>query len=260
MRARAVLVQAGAVTVPMDAATLKIARVTADPTIEWLAENASQTDSQPTLDSVTLSAKTLRCLVKASRELVEDAPNFNQIFESMLADAFASEVDRVGLVGSGGAQPSGLFGTSGISTVSMGTNGAALTNYDPFVDVLAALWGANVPQVTGLIYAPRTAGSIAKLKATDNQPLQAPAEVAAVPRFITSGIPINQTQGSASNASCALSGNFGDCLIGVRHGFTLEAYPGPGAANFQIHFLAHLRVDFAFARPAAFARIIGIIP
>ncbi len=48
LRSAMVLSQAGARTVPMDAGTVTLARLTADPTVRWHGENASLTEADPT--------------------------------------------------------------------------------------------------------------------------------------------------------------------------------------------------------------------
>ncbi|MBV6416857.1 MAG: hypothetical protein CMLOHMNK_01475 [Steroidobacteraceae bacterium] len=99
--------------------------------------------TDPTFDAVSLIAKTLRCMVVVSCELAQDAPNIDAQLSALLQNALALELDRPALMGSGsGAEPLRLFGTSGISSVSMGDNGAAITNYDLFVDALTAIRAA----------------------------------------------------------------------------------------------------------------------
>ena len=51
------VIRAGAVTVPMTTATLKLARMTGDVTAAWYAEAGAISESDATLDSVTLTAR-----------------------------------------------------------------------------------------------------------------------------------------------------------------------------------------------------------
>jgi HK97 family phage major capsid protein len=258
-RAASTVVEAGASTIDLQSSSLKIARVTSDPTLQWLAENAASTPSDPAFGSVTLTAKTLRALVVASREVVDDAPNFPVLFSQMMDEAFAAEIDRVCLVGSGsGAEPLGLFGTAGIGTVSLGTNGATIANYDSFVDAITTLQASNIPRPTAFIYAPRTNGQLGKLKASDNQPLVAPRIVSEVPHLITSAIPVNQTQGTSTDCSAVLAGAWNNCIIGLRQQVVLEMFTQPNAANYQYTFLIHCRMDVQYARPSDFVRIVGL--
>src|SRR5207237_9810438 len=62
-RAQSVVFTAGVGTLPMTSATLKVARVTADPTISWNAENNALTPTNPTFDTVTFTAQTAALVV-----------------------------------------------------------------------------------------------------------------------------------------------------------------------------------------------------
>ncbi|MCZ7656116.1 MAG: phage major capsid protein [Rhodocyclaceae bacterium] len=79
LRSNMVLSRAGARTVPMNAKSLTLAKVIGDPTVTWHSENASLADADPTFGSVTLSAKTVVCLVKLSLELSQDSANIETI-------------------------------------------------------------------------------------------------------------------------------------------------------------------------------------
>lgn len=57
--------------------------------------------SEPTFRAVRSEPKSLAFLFKVSRELLADAPNMSQALTIALAQAFAVELDRTGLRGSG---------------------------------------------------------------------------------------------------------------------------------------------------------------
>ncbi len=134
VRAGSAAMQLGAQTVPMDAPTLKIAKVDGDPTGYWRAENAAITASDLTIGAVTLTAKTLATRVKLSGELFEDGQGVSDVVANCLAQALAGELDRVVFTGSGsGAEPQGILNASGTNQVSLGDNGAALASYDDFL-------------------------------------------------------------------------------------------------------------------------------
>jgi len=259
LRAESVLIRAGARTVNMSEQTLKMARVLSSPVPGWYAEAASMSPSDPSFEGVTLTAKTLRCLVVSSRELAADAPNFDQQIAQLLRSALALELDRAGLVGSGsGAEPLGLFGSSGIATVSMGTNGATITNYDSLVDVVTAIRTANGPQPTAYIMAPRTGGQLGKLKATDNQPLVPPERIRSITQLETTSIPVNQTQGTSTDASTILAGDFSQLMIGLRQEVTVEVSNLGYMPTHQLAFVASLRADIAMVHAASFGRVTGL--
>ena len=73
------------------------------------------------------------------------------------AQATALEVDRVALLGSGSApEPTGISNVTGVGEVDMGTNGAAITDYDEILDALQEIQDANAQDPTAAIMAPRT--------------------------------------------------------------------------------------------------------
>src|SRR5262245_8443703 len=165
LRNALVMVQAGVRTVPLTSDVTKIARLATDPTAAWRAENAAVAESDPVFEAVTFAPKSLDVFFKTSRELVEDSVNAAEILEACLVRSFAVEVDRVALNGTGTApMPRGLRNITGVNEVSQGTNGAALTSYDPLLDLLALLWTANVTVDPVAIMAPRTLATISKFK------------------------------------------------------------------------------------------------
>lgn len=268
-RNKARVIQAGAVTVPMQTQTLKIARVTGDPTAAWKAENAAGTVSDLTFDAITFNAKTLFALVKLSVELFEDAPNVDAVVENALAQALAVELDRAALRGSGvDPEPRGIRNVSGVQLIDMGANGGQLTDYSKFSQAVQKIQEANGPDAEALsvIYAPRTAATLDSKTDNTGQPLQPPASFRAMRKFVTNQIPVNLTKGTANNATDAYVGDFSQCLIGMRTNLTLEvsrtAADSSSSAftNAQVWVRAYLRADVQVARPDHFVVINGIIP
>ena len=109
-RAQARLVQAGATTVPWDHGDrLTMARVETDPTFSVVAEHGTIPGSDIAFGKIGFTAHKIGTMITLSRELAEDAPNASQIVEQTLTRAFAAELDRLGLVGSGSSEPNGLL-------------------------------------------------------------------------------------------------------------------------------------------------------
>ncbi len=261
MRAKAVSIQAGARTVPMDSATLKIARQTTDPVGGWRAENAAILESDPIFDQVTLQAKTWAVRFNVSRELLEDGQNTDAAIRAILAGAAAVGLDQAVLVGSGADnQPLGIRGQTGIQLVSMGTNGAALANWTQPLNAVQALEAANAGTVSAMVMAPRTSRAIYGFVDTTGQPLMPPPRVADVPILVSTSVPINETQGTSSVASSIFMGDFAEVMIGLRTSLQIQVLQERFAEVGQVGFVAWMRADVALARPGAIARIAGIIP
>ncbi len=264
-RKQARVMQAGAQTVPMTSNKLTIARVTGDPSASWKAENAPGTFSDMTFDALNFNAHTLIALVKVSRELLEDAQGIDGVINTALAEALALELDRVSLYGSGtGDEPKGLKNTAGVLKLSMGANGAQLTDYDEFSQAVQAVREQN-GEPNSAMYAPRTAGAIDRMKDTTGQPLQAPESFKTLKKHVTNQIPTNLTQGSATTASDAFVGDFTQLLIGMRATLQIEVSnsasddSGSAFTQHQVWIKATLRADVQVAKPKLFDIIEGII-
>lgn len=261
MRDRTVAIQAGAMTLPLSGAQTTIARVVADPQAGWRLENDAVIEGQPTFGAVVLKPKSLAVLVKVSRELMQDSLNLEQALLQAFAGSMAVEADRAALFGAGAnGVPLGLYGTVGINEVSMGVNGGPLTGFDPLLDALMELETANASAPTSMILHPRTRRAISGFKDSTGQPLRPPQALENLPAQATTIVPVNQVQGTATNASCILMGDFSQMIFGIRQELRIEVLRETFATNLQYAFLAHLRMDVAIAQPAAFAVVKGITP
>lgn len=222
LRAKAVSAEAGARFLPMPTSRLNIARLATDPTASWKAENASVNESLPTFERISLDAKTLTTVIRFSRELAEDASNFDATLTNALTHAFALELDRAALFGDATAgQPLGLFNL-GITEVDLGTNGAQISGYDTFLDALYELENANAAEPTAVIMAPRTKRTVNKMKDGEGLYLARPEAIKDLPFLVTTSVPVNQTHGTATTASSIIVGDFTQMLLGIRTELTLS--------------------------------------
>ena len=258
-RNQAQVIRAGARTFAMEADTLKVAKVLTDPVPTWRNEAGIITESDETFGQVTFDSKSLAVVVKASLELLEDVPGMPGQIEQVLASAFALELDRAALFGSGVApEPLGVFNAAGVTKTALGANGAALTNYDPLADLAARLAAKNY-EPGAYIAAPRSVAALGKLKDSTGQPLVAPAYVSG-PILPTGQVPVNQTQGtSGAIASSIFEGQWDQLGIGIRTEFRLvplrERYMDTG----QIGFVGWLRADVQVLRADAFEILTGVL-
>lgn len=261
-RARSVLINAGALTIPMETKTLTMARVTGDPTAYWKGENEEGTESTGSMGAVKFVAKTLMALVRISIELVEDSPNVSEVVENALAQTLALKLDYAGLFGSGSEEePLGIYNDPDISVVDMGTDGSALADYGPFVQAIQKVEEANgVASVA--VYAPRTKAEVALLADTTGQPLQAPRSVAELRHFTSTQIPTDLEKGTAENASVAFVGNLSQVMVGIRKQISIEVSREESEAfkKLQVLVRAYLRGDVNTAHPDQICKIDGIIP
>jgi len=264
-RNQARVLQAGALTVPMESNTLKLARVVGDPTAAWKVENAQASASDMTLEAVTFTVRTLISIVKASVELVEDADQIDDTIESALASALSLELDRVSLRGSGTApEPRGIRNQTGVTIQSLGANGATPTyaNFSTAVQTVRE----NNGEPNAAIIAPRTAGTLDRLVDSTGQPLRAPTSYEELRILTSAQIPVNLTQGTSVDTSEAYVGDWSSLLIGVRRSITIEvsrqASTGGESAfdRLQVHIRAYLRADVQLSTPAHFVVMTGLRP
>lgn len=264
-RNASVLVKGGAITIPMADSQMTIVRQLTDITGKWRAEHVKITESEPTFEPIILKVVALAAMARISIELMEDAPQFGQLIETAIGKSLALEMDRAGIFGTGTSEPRGVTNTPGVNEVSMGTNGAAFTNYDKFLDAIEAIENAN-GSARSVAYAPRTKRALAGLKtgiSGDQTPLKAPQDFLDLARFSSNQFPVTETQGSATNASTALLGDFSQIAFGLRTGLRIEATRwGDNNAFSQMEVLirGYLRVDVAVLRPSHLTKIIGIKP
>lgn len=97
VRARTVLVAAGAGTILIDGPT-NLARLTSGPTVYQHTEAATDiTESDIVAAPVALNPKLLAVLVPLTVELVQDSPNLDALLTIALAGAFAAKLDALGI-------------------------------------------------------------------------------------------------------------------------------------------------------------------
>ncbi len=261
-RNAAVTMQAGAWTLPMDGPEVTLVKVLTDPTAYFLAEHAAITESDGSFGPITLKAIILGALVRVSAALLEDAPAAGSAIDRMLAAALGLELDRAVLLGNGSNEPKGLWSCAGINVHSMGANGAAPTNYDPFSYAFQYVLEDNGTP-TAVIMAPRTFGTLDRLKeGTTNAPLGAPQSYRDMQKFVTNQIPITQTQGTSSAASCAFVGDFKNVVVGMRRQLTIDVNPAGATDSFakvETMVRATMRVDVAILRENHFTIIKGLL-
>lgn len=262
-RNQSVCVGLGAMTVPMTTSTLTMAKVDADPSVYWRAENNAITeDDAMGLGAMAFEAQSLGCLVRTSIELIEDAPNAGELIMKAISGALGAELDRVALVGNGTTEPKGIFLNSSVGAVSMGTDGGALVGYSKFVEAAQKVLEGN-GSPTGFVFAPRTWAALENSLSGEGQFIMMPPGLSGMQFKVSNQIPVDQTQGDADNASCIICGGWENLYFGMRTQVVLEASRVGDADTFkkmQVLIRGYLRADVQVARPNQFAVVKGIIP
>jgi HK97 family phage major capsid protein len=250
---------AGARTVPMTSETLKVPRIAGSPGPAWRSENAPIAEGDLMFDAVTFKAKSLALIVRASRELIEDGQNVDDVIEADLAAQIATELDRVMLRGTGEEpEPAGVRNSSGVTIIPSGANGAAPT-YDILLDGVQAVRAGN-HEPSAIITSPRSLHTLEKLKTTDGQYLAPPPALAAMRMLTTNQVPGNLAAGTSTDASEIYIGDWSRLWLGLRTSLILTPLTERYADFGQVGFVAWLRADVQLSHPAAFAVITGVRP
>ncbi|MFC5753392.1 phage major capsid protein [Actinomadura rugatobispora] len=273
LAAMSVGLESGFRRVPTLAARLAIPRVLADGVANWTAEGAEITPTDPNADVVTATPRKLAALTYASNELVSDSnPEAQNVLAENLARAVALKLDKSFYEGTGTApEIRGLKNQSGIQTVSMGANGAALTTLDPFADALGLLAEADA-EGTAIVMHPRNWRAISKIKEAtgSNKPVitdgaGSPTEgprrsIYGVPVWLTSQLAVNETQGSASTANSIYVYQADQVVAVIRKDTTVDVDTSAAFSSDRTAVRVTLRADLVLPNPAAVVRILGVIP
>lgn len=294
LHAQSVGLASGFRVVTTAATQLAIPRLNADAAANWTSEATEITVSDPAADEIVAVPRKVAALTHVSNEVVTDSnPDVLDMLSASLARSMALKLDLGFFEGSGTApEIRGLKNTADIQSVSMGANGAALTNLDPFADALGLLAEANAAG-SAIVMHPRTWRALTKLKeqtSGHNKPLLAesarsPAgpvgggqppgtvprgdgqtgavpvgSIYGVPVWLTSQLPVDETQGTASNASSAYVYDAPQIVAVMRSQAEIVADSSAKFTADMTAVRATMRADVAVPYPEAVVRIAGITP
>lgn len=258
MRAQSVVIRAGALTVPLQTMTTKIARLATDPAVTWTSEAPSLAETSPTFEAVTFTARMASAgPVKCSIELLEDSLNLEDVLMQAFAKAMAAELDRVALVGSGTPpEPKGVVNVANVKAAS--NVGGPLANYSSLLSLYSAIISADAPRPTAAIMSPNALIQYAKLLDSTNQPMQRPELIRDLQFLDTTNVPVNL--GSPVETEVIL-GYFPMMMIGVRSEISIQVLKERYADANQVAFIARMRADVQLMHPEAFGVLsrIGVV-
>lgn len=191
----------------------------------WVGELTAGTESEATLDKVSLRPKNITSWGVISRlMLLQSTPAIEMIARADLLAQMALGLDLAALSGSGtGGQPTGIVNQAGVGSVIGGANGANLT-FDHLIQLYSAPKIANAPQSNlGFAFNQKAYGYLATLKASTGQYLWDPQgglsngnpdTVKGYPYAVSGQLRSNLTKGT-SNGICSelIYGNWLELLI-----------------------------------------------
>lgn len=250
-RAKTALVNAGAITVPMETDRMTMARVSNDPVLETKAENAAFTGTDMVFGELGFTARTIGNVVTMSRELADDALNASQAVENALASALAVHLDRLGLVGDGGGD--GIIGLATYDGIGATGSVGGITWEDLQTAVVDIQTHNGQPNA--YIASPTIAGDLAALTSGDGTNsaklwLGPPPNVAPLSQFITSSCPDDKI----------FVGDFTQFVFALRSGVELQVSTEAGDAfdKYQVKIRIVWRGDTGLLQPSHFHLLYGI--
>lgn len=261
LRNEARVIEAGAQIVPMESGELSIPRLASGfDAASFRDELEPVAEDDGVFERVKFDAKTLATILTLPYELAEDMTDAGagQI-ETAIRAALALKLDQVALYGGGPKEPLGVKMQAHVPVEAIAANGAAPTNYAPFVKAYFAVRRANA-QPNAFIYSERTAETVAGFEDTTGQPLNPPRAIAEIPHLSTNQVPDTLDQGTATDvASDLFTGDFSQLWIGVRPQLGIRVERHRIADNMAVKILAYLRADVQLAHPKAFHVTTGLL-
>lgn len=209
--------------------TVDIPRQTGSSTGQWIAEDGSLSETDATVDDVTLAPTTVGAMTSYSRRtLLNASPSIEQIVRNDLAAIIATAIDDKAISGDGtGNTPTGILNTVGIGSVALGTDGAAPT-WQSVLDLIAALETVDAEGrafLTGPKAVKKMRGTV-KVASTDSAMIQEdPNALAGYPLASTNLVPSNLSKGIGTNLSAMIFGNFSDLIVGYWTGVDILLNP-----------------------------------
>lgn len=219
LRARLVARQAGARVLTGLRGDIDIPALATKTTAYWVGEGSAATEGAPVFTQKTASPKTVSAFVDITRRLMQQSdPVADAILRADMVSQLQHAVDDVAFEGGASNAPTGVLGTSGIGSVTIGTNGGA-----PTWATVVNLWkevaidNADMGSL-GYVTTPGVVGKLlqtAKVSSTDSQMIMndLASGILGFPVYATTNMPSDLTKGSGSALNAMIFGNWADLII-----------------------------------------------
>ncbi len=246
LRNASALDQAGATVLTGLTGNVAIPRQSGSGTAYWVAESGAPSESQQTIDQVSLTPKTVAAYVDYSRRLMlQSSIDVENMVRADLATVLALKIDLAGLYGTGSnSEPLGLKLTTGVGTESF----AAAT--PTFAEVVGL--ESDIATANALLGSP-----VYLMNAAMRGGLKTKAKDTGSGLFVMEGGEVNGYQGILSNqveSNDLWFGNFADLIIGYFSGLDLMVDPYTNSTSGTVRVVAMQDVDIAVRHPQSFSR------
>ncbi len=245
LRKSLVLTQAGANVMTGLQGMVAIPRQSGGATTYHVAESGSITESQLTVDQVTMQPRTIGALTDYSRRLLlQSSVDVENLVRRDLAQQIAIEVENQAINGTGtGSYPLGFLNVTGINTESGVTTFADYVNAEAALSTDNALFG-NL----GYLMNSALRGTLKTTEKASN-----------TAQFVyESDNTINGYSAYVSNsmpANTAVFANFSDIMIGFWSGLDIMVDPYTGSASGTVRVVAMQDYDVAIRHPESICKL-----
>ena len=231
----------------------------------WVAEDVAATKAYPAYAKRQLSPKRLQVLQGVTYDLIhQNSASVDALIMDDMVKAHAAALDAAIFAGSGSSgQPSGVLASAG-NTVSIDTNGGAIT-YAKLVEMEQAV-GEDNGLLDGTLAYVSNAKVMGKLKTipqVQGYPwyLLNDGKVNGYPFYMSNAVPSNLKKGSSQSGvlSAALFGAWSQVICGTWGGglqFIVDPYTAKASGVLEVTAIAYH--DVAVRHADAFAKIVDI--
>jgi HK97 family phage major capsid protein/HK97 family phage prohead protease len=246
LRNASALDRAGATVLTGLTGNVAIPRQSGAATAYWVAESGAPSESQQTLDQVTMMPRTVAAYTDYSRRLlIQSSVDVENMVRSDLARVLALKIDLAGLYGTGtNSEPLGLKNTTGIGTEDFAANTPT------FAEVVAL--ESDVAGANALLGSP-----VYLMNAAMRGALKTAVKESGQASYIYENNEVNGYRGEVSNqveSNDLWFGNFADLLIGYFSGLDLMVDPYSNSTSGTVRVVAMQDVDMAVRHPESFSR------
>ena len=246
LRNASALDQAGATVLTGLVGNVAIPRQSGAGTGYWVSEGGAPTESQQTVDQVSMTPKTVAAFTDYSRRLMlQSSIDIENMVRRDLAAVLALRIDLAGLYGTGSnSEPLGLKFTTGIGTEDFAADAPT------FAEVVAM--ESDVATANALLGSP-----VYLMNAAMRGNLKTTKKDAGSGIFLMEGGEVNGYRGVLSNQVASNDlwfGNFADLLIGYWSGLDIMVDPYTNSTSGTVRVVAMQDVDVAVRHPESFCR------
>lgn len=257
LRARLVVIQAGAKLMPGLKGNLSIPKLTGG-NVVWNSETGNSADFAAAFGEVTMSPKRLTAYQTVSKQLlVQSEYAIEQIITGDMYRSVALAVDAAALEGGAANTPTGILNTSGIGSVECGTTGGALT----WAKVVAlenevAVDNADLGALA-FVTNPKVRAQLKGTSVGTDQRMvwsESGNSLMGYNAFVTTQVPSTLDKDTTTGVLSALIfGNFNDLMLGQWGGLDITMDPFTAALSAQVKIYIDSLWDVALRNAASFA-------